>query len=287
MVVLPQGDGPTGSCSWLPNAGTPPTRDASASHHQEAPGWLFSSHFTSTRRTGAPLPTPDGLDAGPASVWTAESASGQGVTIQAEAVVNDAHTLYLIVEADSRDRVEGFMAPFAQAGTVEVLPASSCEAVIGRGGAAQARRRRLAGHCVLRSPAAWRCRSAYRPLTPGHDTRELKRVRSSRAASIARTDGAPQLVTRLGGPARERDRCGQTFSSHDPASMSWVDRAWSTQINPICTAAGLSERYPAAAHIGRDDRTTAATSGIHAARLALRGDERTERRLSVGRSAMA
>jgi hypothetical protein len=48
--------------------------------------------------------------------------------------------LYLIVEADRRGRVEGFMAPFAQAGTVGVLPASSCEAVIGRG-AAQARRR--------------------------------------------------------------------------------------------------------------------------------------------------
>ena len=55
-----------------------------------------------------------------------ENASGQGVTIQAEA----------IVEADSRDQVEGFMAPFAQAGSVEVLPASSCEAVIGRGGCA-------------------------------------------------------------------------------------------------------------------------------------------------------
>jgi hypothetical protein len=67
---------------------------------------------------------------------SSENASGKGVTIQAEAVVNDAHTLYLIVEADSRDRVEGFMAPFAQAGTVEVLPASSCEAVIGRGGCA-------------------------------------------------------------------------------------------------------------------------------------------------------
>ena len=64
------------------------------------------------------------------------NASGQGVTIQAEAVVNDAHTLYLIVEADNRDRVEAFMAPFAQAGSVEVLPASSCEAVIGRGGCA-------------------------------------------------------------------------------------------------------------------------------------------------------
>ncbi len=67
---------------------------------------------------------------------SSENASGQGVTIQAEAVVNDAHTLYLIVEADSRDRVEGFMAPFAQAGTVEGLSASSCEAVIGRGGCA-------------------------------------------------------------------------------------------------------------------------------------------------------
>jgi hypothetical protein len=69
-----------------------------------------------------------------------ENASAQGITIQAEAVVNDAHTLYLIVEADPRDRAEGLMAPFAQAGTVEVLPASSCEAVIGRG-TAQARRR--------------------------------------------------------------------------------------------------------------------------------------------------
>jgi len=65
-----------------------------------------------------------------------ENASGQGVTIQAEAVVNDAHTLYLIAEAGSQDQVEGFMAPFAQVGTVQVLPASSCEAVIGRGGCA-------------------------------------------------------------------------------------------------------------------------------------------------------
>ena len=38
---------------------------------------------------------------------SSENASGQGVTIQAEAVVNDAHTLYLIVEADSRDPGRG------------------------------------------------------------------------------------------------------------------------------------------------------------------------------------
>ena len=65
-----------------------------------------------------------------------ENAPGQGVTIHAEAVVNDAHTRYLIDEADSRDQVEGFMAPFAQAGPVEVWPASSCAAVTGRGGRA-------------------------------------------------------------------------------------------------------------------------------------------------------
>ena len=67
-----------------------------------------------------------------------ESASGHGITIKAEAVVNDAHTLYMIVDADSKERVDTFMTPFAQAGTVEVLPASSCEAVIGRGGCAAA-----------------------------------------------------------------------------------------------------------------------------------------------------
>ena len=67
-----------------------------------------------------------------------ESASGHGITIKAEAVVNDAHTLYMIVDADSKERVDSFMTPFAQAGTVEVLPASSCEAVIGRGGCATA-----------------------------------------------------------------------------------------------------------------------------------------------------
>ena len=60
--------------------------------------------------------------------------SGQGVTIRAEAVVNEAHTLFLIVDADSREQLERFMTPFAQVGTVEVMPASSCEAVIGRGG---------------------------------------------------------------------------------------------------------------------------------------------------------
>jgi hypothetical protein len=67
-----------------------------------------------------------------------EHAAAQGITIDAEAVVNNAHTLYLIVESDSQDRVESFLAPFAQAGTVEVHPASTCEAVVGRGSCAEA-----------------------------------------------------------------------------------------------------------------------------------------------------
>ncbi len=66
------------------------------------------------------------------------SAATYGITIQGEAVINDAHTFYMIVDAPDRERVERFMAPFAQAGSVEVLPASTCEAVIGRGGCASA-----------------------------------------------------------------------------------------------------------------------------------------------------
>jgi hypothetical protein len=65
---------------------------------------------------------------------SAGNARSLGLTIRAEAVVNDAHALYMIVEAADRQSVERFMQPFAQAGSVEVLPASTCEAVVGRQG---------------------------------------------------------------------------------------------------------------------------------------------------------
>lgn len=65
-----------------------------------------------------------------------DNAQRYGLTIQGEAIVNNAHTLYLIVDASEQERVSQFMQPFAQAGSVEVLPASSCEAVIERGGCA-------------------------------------------------------------------------------------------------------------------------------------------------------
>jgi hypothetical protein len=56
-----------------------------------------------------------------------------GLTIQGEAVVDGAHTLYLIVDAPDQERVAQFMQPFTQAGAVEVLPASHCETVVERG----------------------------------------------------------------------------------------------------------------------------------------------------------
>ena len=66
----------------------------------------------------------------------ADNAAIYGITIHGEAVIDDAHTLYLILDAPDEQRVEQVMAPFAQAGSVEVLPASSCEAVVTRAGCA-------------------------------------------------------------------------------------------------------------------------------------------------------
>ena len=62
-----------------------------------------------------------------------ENAGRFGVTIKSEAVVDGAHTLYLIVEAADKQKVEKFMEPFTRAGSFEVMPASVCEVVVERG----------------------------------------------------------------------------------------------------------------------------------------------------------
>jgi hypothetical protein len=61
-----------------------------------------------------------------------ENAAQHGVTIRSEAVIDGGHTLYLVVDADDSNRVERYMAPFAMAGSVEVLAASPCEQVVAR-----------------------------------------------------------------------------------------------------------------------------------------------------------
>ncbi len=62
-----------------------------------------------------------------------ENAQRNGLKINAEAVIDGAHTLYLVVEAPDEGKVRAFMAPFERAGSVEILPASVCEVVVDRG----------------------------------------------------------------------------------------------------------------------------------------------------------
>jgi hypothetical protein len=57
-----------------------------------------------------------------------------GVTIRGDAVVEGGHTLYVIADATDQDSLHRYMQPFAQAGSVEIWPASTCEAVVERGG---------------------------------------------------------------------------------------------------------------------------------------------------------
>ncbi len=57
-----------------------------------------------------------------------------GIELHGEAVLDGQHTLVLILEADQQESVEQFMTPFKQAGSVEILPASLCEAVVERAG---------------------------------------------------------------------------------------------------------------------------------------------------------
>jgi len=61
------------------------------------------------------------------------NAASYGLKIKAEGVIDGKHTLYLIVEAPSEQQVMKFMEPFSKAGSVEVMPASTCEVVVERG----------------------------------------------------------------------------------------------------------------------------------------------------------
>ncbi len=62
-----------------------------------------------------------------------ENAEQNGLKINAEAVIDGAHMLYLIVESQDEQIVKKFMEPFAMAGSVDVMPASLCEVVVERG----------------------------------------------------------------------------------------------------------------------------------------------------------
>lgn len=62
-----------------------------------------------------------------------KNAESYGLNIQSKAVIDGKQTLCLTLDADSKQQVQEFMTPFAEAGSVEVMPASSCEVVVERG----------------------------------------------------------------------------------------------------------------------------------------------------------
>ena len=62
-----------------------------------------------------------------------DNAGKSGINIQASAGVEGQHTLNLILEASDSQKVQEFMGPFAQMGSVEVMPAITCEAIVARG----------------------------------------------------------------------------------------------------------------------------------------------------------
>ena len=64
---------------------------------------------------------------------TKENAAKAGLTLHADAVVDGGHAIYLIVDAESEEPIKQFMTPYAQMGTVEIWPSSSCERVVDRG----------------------------------------------------------------------------------------------------------------------------------------------------------
>lgn len=56
-----------------------------------------------------------------------------GIKVHGDAVVDGQHTFYLILDAAGEDKVQEFMSPFAQMGSVEIWPANACETVVSRG----------------------------------------------------------------------------------------------------------------------------------------------------------
>ncbi len=57
-----------------------------------------------------------------------------GVDLLGDAVLDGQHTLVLIAESEDPEYLQNFMQPFAMAGSVEIQPASTCEAVVARQG---------------------------------------------------------------------------------------------------------------------------------------------------------
>ena len=61
------------------------------------------------------------------------NAAKQGIRIHADAVARGRHHLFVILEGADESSVRNYLAPFSQAGSLKVVPASQCEEVVARG----------------------------------------------------------------------------------------------------------------------------------------------------------
>ncbi len=62
-----------------------------------------------------------------------ENASKAGLKLHGDAVAKGQHHLFVIIEGPSETAVRQYLGPFAQAGSLDVIPASTCEEVVDRG----------------------------------------------------------------------------------------------------------------------------------------------------------
>lgn len=65
---------------------------------------------------------------------TPKNARKFGIDLLADAVLDGRHTMVLIAESEDLKYLEAYMKPFAQAGTVEIVAASTCDTVVARQG---------------------------------------------------------------------------------------------------------------------------------------------------------
>jgi hypothetical protein len=86
---------------------------------------LFLVQHQHTSET-CPTRSPDMVRALRAHV-TEANASRMGMTLLADWVNEPEHTVVLVLESDSRQKVEEFAAPFKQAGSVSIKVGLTCE----------------------------------------------------------------------------------------------------------------------------------------------------------------
>jgi len=66
-------------------------------------------------------------------ILSPENAAKAGLKLHGDAVARGQHHLYVILEGPNEAAVRQYLGAFAQAGTLDVIPASTCEEVVGRG----------------------------------------------------------------------------------------------------------------------------------------------------------